>query len=142
MSNQAMQITQTPIESLIPYARNARTHFDAQVAQIAASIKEFGWTNPILTDDGLEDLSMYKKGLVGNFSDTIGSATKNKLLGFGPYGYGGHPDSYYKKTAGYGQQAEVFANLTSLLGSDSKVWATAIHSFYPTLTELFKDILK
>lgn len=39
-----------PIEALIPYARNARTHTDAQVAQIAASIREFGWTNPILVD--------------------------------------------------------------------------------------------
>jgi ParB-like chromosome segregation protein Spo0J len=39
-----------PIEVLIPYARNARTHSDAQVAQIAASIREFGWTNPILVD--------------------------------------------------------------------------------------------
>ncbi len=38
------------IEALIPYARNARTHSDAQVAQIAASIREFGWTNPILVD--------------------------------------------------------------------------------------------
>jgi DNA modification methylase len=38
------------VESLIPYARNSRTHSDAQVAQIAASIKEFGWTNPILVD--------------------------------------------------------------------------------------------
>jgi DNA modification methylase len=35
---------------LIPYARNPRTHSDAQVAQIAASIREFGWTNPILVD--------------------------------------------------------------------------------------------
>jgi hypothetical protein len=39
------------VEALIPYARNARTHSDAQVAQIAASIREFGWTNPILVDD-------------------------------------------------------------------------------------------
>lgn len=39
-----------PIEALIPYARNARTHTEAQVAQIAASIREFGWTNPILVD--------------------------------------------------------------------------------------------
>ena len=39
-----------PLESLIPYARNARTHSDAQVAQIAASIRAFGWTNPILVD--------------------------------------------------------------------------------------------
>jgi ParB-like nuclease domain len=35
---------------LIPYARNPRTHSDAQVAQIAASIREFGWTNPVLLD--------------------------------------------------------------------------------------------
>ena len=39
-----------PIATLIPYARNARTHSDAHVAQIAASIKEFGWTNPVLVD--------------------------------------------------------------------------------------------
>ena len=38
------------IDELIPYARNSRTHSDAQVAQIAASIKEFGWTNPVLMD--------------------------------------------------------------------------------------------
>jgi DNA modification methylase len=37
-----------PLDRLVPYARNARTHSDAQVAQIAASITEFGWTNPIL----------------------------------------------------------------------------------------------
>jgi ParB-like chromosome segregation protein Spo0J len=37
-----------PIERLVPYARNARTHSAAQVAQIAASIEEFGFTNPIL----------------------------------------------------------------------------------------------
>src|SRR5262249_34473141 len=38
------------VESLIPYARNARTHSDAQVAQIAGSIREFGFTNPVLID--------------------------------------------------------------------------------------------
>lgn len=37
-------------DSLIPYARNARLHSPAQIAQISASIKEFGWTSPILTD--------------------------------------------------------------------------------------------
>ena len=36
------------VDRLLPYARNARTHTDAQVAQVAASMKEFGWTNPIL----------------------------------------------------------------------------------------------
>jgi len=45
-----MQITEVAVEALIPYAKNSRTHDDAQVAQIAASIKEFGWTNPILVD--------------------------------------------------------------------------------------------
>ena len=46
----ALRIKQQPIDSLIPYARNARTHSDEQVAQIAASIEGFGWTNPILVD--------------------------------------------------------------------------------------------
>ena len=38
------------VDSLIPYARNARTHSDDQVAQIASSIREFGFTNPVLID--------------------------------------------------------------------------------------------
>ncbi len=46
-----LAITYRPLEALIPYARNTRTHSDAQVAQIAASIAEFGWTNPILVDE-------------------------------------------------------------------------------------------
>jgi ParB-like chromosome segregation protein Spo0J len=45
-----LKITQKKVDSLIPYVKNSRTHSDAQVAQIAASIKEFGWTNPILVD--------------------------------------------------------------------------------------------
>jgi site-specific DNA-methyltransferase (adenine-specific) len=45
-----MKIEQVAVTALIPYAKNSRTHDDAQVAQIAASIKEFGWTNPILVD--------------------------------------------------------------------------------------------
>ncbi len=44
----ADKIEQWPTDKLLPYARNARTHTDAQVAQIAASIAEFGFTNPIL----------------------------------------------------------------------------------------------
>jgi hypothetical protein len=45
-----MKITQKKVADLIPYVNNSRTHSDEQVAQIAASIKEFGWTNPILVD--------------------------------------------------------------------------------------------
>src|ERR1700716_4251124 len=42
-----------PIERLVPSPRNARTHSDAQVAEIAGSIRTFGFTNPILAgDDG------------------------------------------------------------------------------------------
>ena len=46
----ADKIVLRSVESLIPYARNARTLSDAQVAQIAASIREFGFTNPVLVD--------------------------------------------------------------------------------------------
>lgn len=45
-----IQVKPVKVADLIPYANNARTHSDEQVAQIAASIKEFGWTNPILVD--------------------------------------------------------------------------------------------
>jgi len=45
-----VKITQKKVTELIPYVNNSRTHSDEQVAQIAASIKEFGWTNPILVD--------------------------------------------------------------------------------------------
>lgn len=43
-----LSVEQWPIDKLIPYARNARTHTEEQIAQVAASIVEFGWTNPIL----------------------------------------------------------------------------------------------
>lgn len=45
-----MQIEQRLLSELIPYINNSRKHSDDQVTQIAASIKEFGWTNPILVD--------------------------------------------------------------------------------------------
>jgi hypothetical protein len=49
-SADTMKIVQKPVDTLIPYINNSRIHSDSQVAQIAASIKEFGWTNPILID--------------------------------------------------------------------------------------------
>lgn len=45
-----MQIKEVAVDKLIPYAKNSRTHSAEQVAQIAASIKEFGFRNPILVD--------------------------------------------------------------------------------------------
>lgn len=47
----SLSIDYVPTADLLPYAMNSRTHSDEQVAQIAASIKEFGFTNPILIDD-------------------------------------------------------------------------------------------
>lgn len=44
------QLERRPISELVPYARNARTHSDAQIAQIRASIREFGFINPVLID--------------------------------------------------------------------------------------------
>jgi len=45
-----LQVELRPVSALVPYEKNARTHSDEQIAQIAASIEEFGWTNPILVD--------------------------------------------------------------------------------------------
>jgi hypothetical protein len=81
----------------------------------------------------------YKKGLVGNFSDLVGSAAKNKILGHGPHGIGGHSNSYLKNPGS--SQTEVFANLAALLGSDSDFWHKTTNHFYPALSKLFKEIL-
>lgn len=47
----AQQIIQQATTALLPYARNSRTHSEQQIAQIAASIREFGFTNPVLVDN-------------------------------------------------------------------------------------------
>ena len=51
-SKNGVQITTAKISDLLPYANNAREHTDEQVAQVAASIKEFGWTNPLIVHNG------------------------------------------------------------------------------------------
>ena len=47
---ESLRVEYRKVETLIPFARNPRTHSEAQVAKLAASIVEFGWTNPILVD--------------------------------------------------------------------------------------------
>ena len=47
----AKSVKQSPVASLVPYARNARTHSDEQISQLMASIKEWGWTVPVLIDE-------------------------------------------------------------------------------------------
>lgn len=49
--DELLEIVYVPIDTLIPYARNSRTHSEAQIAQIVASIREFGFTNPVLIDE-------------------------------------------------------------------------------------------
>ena len=62
----ANAIEHWPLEKLVPYARNPRTHSDAQIAQIAGSIAEFGFTNPILVDS--------KAGIIAGHGRLLGSA--------------------------------------------------------------------
>lgn len=50
MKNTPTEIEHIQVDALVPYARNSRTHSAEQVAQIAASMTEFGWTNPVLID--------------------------------------------------------------------------------------------
>lgn len=46
-----LQLQYLPISALVPYDRNPRTHSEEQVAQVADSIRQFGWTNPVLIDE-------------------------------------------------------------------------------------------
>ena len=50
MKRRTLKIETRQTVDLIPYAANARTHTEAQVAMIAGSIRRFGWTNPVLVD--------------------------------------------------------------------------------------------
>src|ERR1700716_4641727 len=59
----ADHVERWPIERLMPYARNARTHSDAQVSQIAASIREWGWTNPVLVAEDGTIIAGHGRGL-------------------------------------------------------------------------------
>jgi len=54
-TDDGQQLERIALDRMIPYARNSRTHSEEQVAQIAASIREFGFTNPVLVDaaDGI-----------------------------------------------------------------------------------------
>jgi hypothetical protein len=51
MANPADKVEKWDITRLTPYARNSRTHSDEQISQLAASIKEWGWTTPVLVDE-------------------------------------------------------------------------------------------
>lgn len=81
------------------------------------------------------------KGHMAQFSDIVGSATGNELLGDSASGFGGHSDAYYKQSNGLAQ-AEIFANTFSLVSTDNKVWNATLEGFYPETTTLTKDIIR
>lgn len=49
--NGELAIEYLPVDQLVPYARNARTHSEEQIASLIASFKEFGWTSPVIIDN-------------------------------------------------------------------------------------------
>jgi DNA modification methylase len=61
-----MEITRRSVKDLLPYARNARTHSDMQVNQIAASMREWGWTNPVLIDEANMIIAGHGRVLAAN----------------------------------------------------------------------------
>ena len=65
----ANKVERWSIDRLIPYAKNARTHTDAQVAAIAASIKEWGWTSPANAADTRPDDGHPGRGGQGNIGE-------------------------------------------------------------------------
>jgi ParB-like chromosome segregation protein Spo0J len=64
-----MEIEKIKTGKLIPYANNARTHTDDQVAQIAASIRAFGFNNPVLVDDELNIIAGHGRVLAAGVLD-------------------------------------------------------------------------
>ena len=61
----ADKVERWPIDRLLPYARNARTHSNEQIAQVAASIREWGWTNPVLIGENGEIIADHCRVLAG-----------------------------------------------------------------------------
>ncbi|MEA2905549.1 MAG: hypothetical protein QOI12_2936 [Alphaproteobacteria bacterium] len=77
----ADKVERWPLDRLVPYARNARTHDENQVAQIAASIREWGWTNPVFVDEQGTIIAGMRRPLLNN-SDR-GQAVYDPFLGSG-----------------------------------------------------------
>lgn len=122
---------------------------DARIAKLLQAVEDRDAANfmdAIYKEEGVDELAglkagkqTYERGLTGKFSDLVGSASKNRLLGHGPHGFGGHGNAYLK---GKGNpETEVFANLTALLGSGSEFWDKVTRRFYPKLSQRFEEIM-
>lgn len=118
---------------------------DLRAAKLIQAIKTrdaASFSEAILINKHRDDVKLVYDSLFGLFSDLVGSASLNKLMGHGAHGMGGHPTAYYKrKGSEHRQGSEVFANLTSILGSPDGFWPKVAQAFYPKLSQLFKEIL-
>jgi hypothetical protein len=72
------------VEALIPYARNAKQHPDGQVAQIAASIREFGWGAPILVDGNNNVIASWLHANLGWLRCLLSPWTTSRTRSVGP----------------------------------------------------------
>jgi len=86
----------------------------------------------------LESNDTFSKGIIGNLSDLIGSATKNKVAGFRS-GFG-HEDAYYAFESN--QASECFANLFDLYGHNRPSVAKMVEKMAPNMAVLFKKVVK
>ena len=81
VESQRLQVVYWPIEKLIPFARNPRTHSEEQINQIAASIREFSWTNPVLIDPDGVIIAGQVKGDVRPLLDWRGALAGGAVIG-------------------------------------------------------------
>ena len=84
MAQQKTQIEYVPVDDLKAYERNARTHSDEQIKQVAESIKEFGFTNPVLIDEHNELIAGHGRTLAAKpeqWSSILVTATSSSSVG-------------------------------------------------------------
>lgn len=81
-----------------------------------------------------------ERGVLGMFSDLLGSATRN-MVGGKPAGCG-HTNAYYDERPGYGQQIESFANIVALEGEGNRFWRKLLARFTPRMYGVFKEAVK
>jgi SPP1 gp7 family putative phage head morphogenesis protein len=134
------------LDNLDKFFRQETTYIDSDTttmyrkALMLDAIKNKDVSSFMVSLNGIDDRANYRKGNIGKFSDLVGSATRNKLLGWGTNGNGGHSNAYYRARSDRAN-TEVFANLTALYGSPNKFWSDVVDVFYPQTGKLYKGIL-
>ena len=134
------------LDNLDKFFRQETTYIDSDTttmyrkALMLDAIKNKDVSSFMVSLNGIDDRANYRKGNIGKFSDLVGSATRNKLLGWGTNGNGGHSNAYYRARSDRAN-TEVFANLTALYGSPNKFWTDVVDVFYPQTGKLYKGIL-